>query len=106
MKSALFCLTFVLTLALAPDAWALKQSWGGAEDDWSMPTADSSSAPTVTSCRAYGSKNQRCRACKTQYWDNGEPTGYVVCAYVPEKAACNCNNVDRTCYQVGTCYYY
>jgi hypothetical protein len=96
---------FVLVMLVAPDTQALTQDWGGAEDDWSAPTSTSSS-PTPTTCKAYASRNQGCRSCKTQYDINGEPTGQVVCAYVAARGACSCSNIDRTCYEIGTCYYY
>jgi hypothetical protein len=96
---------FVLVMLIAPESQALHQDWGGAEDDWSSPTSTSSS-PTAITCKAYASKNQGCRSCKTQYDNDGEPTGQVVCAYVTQRGACSCSNVNRTCYEVGTCYYY
>jgi hypothetical protein len=107
MRKFLLVAACVITLMITvPKAHALTNDWGGGEDDWSMPTGGGSTAPTVTDCSAFSWKKQYCRACRPQYWDNGEPTGYWVCAYVKQKAACQCDNRSRTCVNVGECYYY
>lgn len=91
---------------IVPQAHALHNDWGGYEDDWSMPTGGGSTAPTINVCKASSTQNQHCKACRPQYYENGEPTGYWVCAYVKQKAACQCNNRSRTCENVGECTYY
>jgi hypothetical protein len=104
MKSMAFLVFFVAAFALAPHAQALNQDWGGAEDDWSMPTPTSYSGPTVTACLADGRKHQRCRDCRDKYDNKGQPTGLKVCAFVGESMSCGCTMVP-TCSPYGSCVY-
>jgi hypothetical protein len=107
MKLAISYLALLVTLLVAPESKGLTQDWGGAEDDWTMPTATGYYGPTVTECYALSTKNQTCRACKPQYDDAGQPTNRIVCAAVSEKGACSCDvgAGSRTCSTVGSCTY-
>lgn len=101
---------FVLLLAIAPDSYAVRhQDWGGAEDDWSMPTATAWSGPTTTACRALGRDQQGCKDCVQQYYDNGEPSK-VICGFVAQSAYCNCEagttlEGQKFCNANGVCTY-
>lgn len=99
-------IVFVLITGAQP-AYAFSQDWGGAEDDWSMPTTTGSSGPTVTACIARASNNQKCRECAQAYYDNGEPKSYKVCAWWAQSASCACQNANTArCVGVGSCTYY
>jgi hypothetical protein len=108
VKLTISCLALTLVVALAPDAQGRSQDWGGLEDDWSMPTGTNYSGPVAITCKAAGANNQRCRACRKQYLDSGQETGYFVCAFVPINAACSCelSNGGRSCGEKGSCTYY
>ena len=63
--------------------------------------------PSTTACTAKKSRNQACRACVTQYYDNGQPTGYMVCGFVEWTAACGCDVSGTTCSpRNSSCTYY
>lgn len=108
MKLAITGLVLLILVAIAPDAHARSQDWGGLEDDWSMPTGTNYSGPVAVACKAESAKNQRCRACRKQYLDSGQETGYFVCAFVPINAACSCqfSSGGASCGEQGTCTYY
>ncbi len=95
---------FVVLAVFPLNAYALNQDWGGAEDDWSMPTGTSYNGPQATTCIADARKNQRCRDCKEKYSSNGQPTGVKVCAFVAEVASCGCK-LNPTCDPYGSCVY-
>ena len=61
---------------------------------FSPPTGTSFSGPATTACYAKGRDHQRCRNCEPDYYPNGQPTGYNVCKYVPQHAACECEYMD------------
>lgn len=106
MKFALPVLAGLIVLFLTPTAAALTQDWGGAEDDWSMPTP-TQSGPFVAACYAKAVNDQGCRSCERQYDDNGRWTGKIVCAAVERKASCECRWKTATdCQAIGECTYY
>jgi hypothetical protein len=104
MRAVLHCVVVSLTLLAARGTFALTQDWGGAEDDWSMPTTIYRN-PEPMRCTAKGSSGQRCRMCYPQYDDWGYPTGKIVCAAVSVNASCNCEYTNQKCAGVGTCAY-
>jgi hypothetical protein len=61
--------------------------------------------PTPTMCNAFRSRNQACRDCQDAYYDNGQPKGYQVCAYVKERASCQCSFSSGRCSTDGSCTY-
>ena len=97
-------LLIVLTFLSAPSAFALSQDWGGLEDDWTVAGAYYKN-PTPIYCRANAPDDEACRACVTQYADDGQPTGTIVCGYVRFSAACKCDYTSGKCAPVGTCTY-
>ena len=99
------CSLFMLFLGIATSADALQQDWGGAEDDWSMPTGTAYNGPKASQCVADSSKNQRCRDCREKYNNAGQPTGIIVCAYVPEYGGCGCDFPSTGCRTYGSCSY-
>jgi len=109
-KVALWPVFVLMILGCASSALAFNQDWGGYEDDWSMPTGTEFSGPKATRCTASALEKQRCRDCREQLDDNGQPTGKIVCAYVAENASCGCDWIRRLdgrleCSPYGTCTY-
>lgn len=62
--------------------------------------------PRTVSCYAMKSRHEACRACVTQYGDDGQPTGKTVCGYVDYAAACSCTISGPACSPNGTCTYF
>jgi hypothetical protein len=70
------------------------------------PTSTAYDGPTILKCAARSTANQRCRACQTAYFDNGQSRGYQVCAYVAWNAGCGCNDANTSnCRTYGECSY-
>lgn len=68
------------------------------------PTPTAYSGPTVTKCRAISKEKQRCRSCEDARYDNGQPKGYKICAYVGYHAHCSCKSAGTpNCQDVGDC---
>lgn len=96
-----------LAFAGAEPAYAFNQDWGGAEDDWSMPTPTSGSAPTVLTCAARARDRQRCRECATVIKADGTESKYPSCVGVAWSAACRCENANTAaCRAMGVCDYW
>lgn len=73
---------------------------------YSNPVGTAFNGPTVTACVAKRSNNQGCRACVPTYYQNGQPTGKSVCAYVGYTASCACvNSNTASCKASGSCTY-
>ena len=103
-----------MCLVVAPMAFALDYpcadnmtSCGGKDlfEGEGQNTGGGYKPPDITSCTASASRGQSCRECKEQYYDNGQPTGYTVCAYVTQTAACSCDIKGTSCTPKGTCSY-
>ncbi len=76
---------------------------------WTDPTMDGTAPnpPTTTACHAFARNNQQCRECVESYDNNGIDRGYAVCAYVPRRSACYCENAGTNrCTGKGDCSYY
>ncbi len=86
-----------------------ESSCGGGQFDGDLTEGESTGGfkgPQGLVCYALRSKNQRCRACETQYFDSGQPTGQTVCAYVDRDEACSCQFSGSVCATVGSCSYF
>jgi len=79
-------LVVILCAAIAPVVFALdypcadNQTSCGGEDLFQSEgpnTGGGYKPPDITSCTASASRQQSCRTCKEQYYDNGQPTGYT-----------------------------
>ena len=106
MKFLATVLFLAMLFVMAPEAQALTNDWGGYENDWSMPTGTSYKGPKATTCMALKNENQACRSCVPQYDDDGQPTGYIVCGFVPTNGNCDCTIEGRKCEPFGSCYYF
>ena len=102
MKLAFVVFALLVAVCVSPSAQALNQDWGGLEDDWDTHLK----SPTPDTCYAIGSQNQRCRDCKQQYNNDGQPTLYIVCAYVAQRASCGCSFRSGNCQPYGYCEYF
>jgi hypothetical protein len=103
-------IALMLWLAAAPMVFGLddNQTSCGSEELFQgegQNTGGTYKPPDVTSCSATASRGQSCRQCREQYWDNGQPTGYTVCAYVTQSASCSCEIKGTACTNKGTCDY-
>jgi len=113
MRKSMFLVVRVLLLGLvfialtgSEPAYAFTQDWGGAEDDWSMPTRTGGSAPTTLTCVAWGRNGQRCRECATVVRPDGTESRYPSCVGVAWAASCRCENAGTaSCRGAGVCDY-
>jgi hypothetical protein len=113
-SSVLFAI-LVGFLLLAPNAKAeIENQDYGSEDPcfsanyaWGDCFTDASfTGPTATACVAKQSLKQACRGCVDARYDNGQPKGYQICAYLTISASCSCNNAGTpNCSTVGSCTY-
>lgn len=107
-------LSFLLLLVSALPAFAVDYPCADNEtscDPFASDQSDSNpngnfGGPTPTTCYALERSNQRCRSCETQYYDNGQPTGSTVCAYVNRNEACTCQFQGTQCSAIGSCFYF
>lgn len=84
-----------LLTACDPDFYG----WGDASGNYNPPT--------VSTCYAYRSSNQACRACVDAYYDDGRPKGYRICAFVERNGLCYCSNAGTlACSGTSSCRYF
>jgi len=61
--------------------------------------------PSILTCKASSTRNQRCRDCIEYIDKNGQPQGYLICGYVPYSSGCECTWKNSACQPNGTCSY-